>query len=306
MVKIRLQRRGRRKKPFYHIVIADSRSPRDGRFIEKVGTYNPMTKPATIDLDADQAFDWLLKGAQPTDTVRAILRVKGVMYRKHLHRGVLKGALTEEQAAKMLAEWVSKKEAKFADRFAETAKEMETLRKKVAGVAPEIKEPEPEYVAPPELTPTIESAAAATEAVVEAPVVEEAPAPAAEAAVAEAKASNVEMQAAADNAVNAAEEAAAEAAPAKEEAPAAEPDKLTKIEGIGPKIAEVLNNNGIMTFAQLADKEPAAIKTMLTEAEGNFGAHIPDTWPTQAKLAADGKWDELKELQDKLDGGKPA
>lgn len=281
MVKIRLQRRGRRKKPFYHIVIADSRSPRDGRFIEKVGTYNPMTKPATIDLDADQAFDWLLKGAQPTDTVRAILRVKGVMYRKHLHRGVLKGALTEEQAAKMLAEWVSKKEAKFADRFAETAKEMETLRKKVAGVAPEIKEPEPEYVAPPELTPTIESAAAATEAVVEAPVVEEAPAPAAE-------------------------EAAAEAAPAKEEAPAAEPDKLTKIEGIGPKIAEVLNNNGIMTFAQLADKEPAAIKTMLTEAEGNFGAHIPDTWPTQAKLAADGKWDELKELQDKLDGGKPA
>ncbi len=309
MVKIRLQRRGRRKKPFYHIVIADSRSPRDGRFIEKVGTYNPMTKPATIDLDADQAFDWLLKGAQPTDTVRAILRVKGVMYRKHLHRGVLKGALTEEQAEKMLAEWVGKKEAKFADRFAETAKEKEALRAKVAGVKPVIKEPEPEYVAPPELTPTVESAAAAAAAPAAeaAPAVEEAPAPAAEAAVAEAKASTPEIQSAADTAVNEAEAAVVEEpAPAKEEAPAAKPDKLTKVEGIGPKIAEVLNNNGIHTFADLAAKDPADIKTMLTEAEGNFAAHVPDTWPTQAKLAADGKWDELKELQDKLDGGKPA
>jgi len=308
MVKIRLQRRGRRKKPFYHIVIADSRSPRDGRFIEKVGTYNPMTKPATIDLDADQAFDWLLKGAQPTDTVRAILRVKGVMYRKHLHRGVLKGALTEEQAATMLAEWVGKKESKFADRFAETAKEKEALRRKVAGVAPEIKAPEPEYVAPPELTPTIESAAEAAAPVVEeapapapveeapAPVVEEAPEPA---AVVEEASAPVAEEAPAPAPVE-------EAAPAKEEAPAAKPEKLTKIEGIGPKIAEVLNNNGVLTFAQLAEQEPAAIKTMLTEAEGNFGAHVPDTWPTQAKLAADGKWDELKELQDKLDGGKPA
>jgi len=301
MVKIRLQRRGRRKKPFYHIVIADSRSPRDGRFIEKVGTYNPMTKPATIDLDADQAFDWLLKGAQPTDTVRAILRVKGVMYRKHLHRGVLKGALTEEQAATMLAEWVGKKEAKFADRFAETAKEIEANRLKVAGVAPEIKEPEPEYVAPPELTPTVESAAAAA-AEAAAPAAEEAPAPAAEAPATEEAPAVEEAPAA----VEEAPAPVAEEAPAKEEAPAAEPDKLTKIEGIGPKIAEVLNKNGIMTFAQLAGTEAPAIKTMLTEAEGNFGAHVPDTWPTQAQLAADGKWDELKELQDKLDGGKPA
>ncbi len=306
MVKIRLQRRGRRKKPFYHIVIADSRSPRDGRFIEKVGTYNPMTKPATIDLDADQAFDWLLKGAQPTDTVRAILRVKGVMYRKHLHRGVLKGALTEEQAEKMLAEWVGKKEAKFADRFAETAKEKEALRAKVAGVKPVIKEPEPEYVAPPELTPTVESAAAAAQEA--APVAEEA-APAVEeapVAVAEEPAPGVE-EAPAPVVEETPEPVAEVPAPAVvEEAPAATPDKLNKIEGIGPKIAEVLNNNGIMTFAELAAKDPADIKTMLTEAEGNFGAHVPDTWPTQAKLAADGKWDELKELQDKLDGGKPA
>lgn len=303
MVKIRLQRRGRRKKPFYHIVIADSRSPRDGRFIEKVGTYNPMTKPATIDLDADQAFDWLVKGAQPTDTVRAILRVKGVMYRKHLHRGVLKGALTQEQADKMLADWVSKKEAKFADRFEETAKEKEDHRRKVAGVKPVIKEPEPEYVAPPELTPTIESVAVAKAEV------EEAAAPAAQEEVAEAQASTPEAQTPADEALNASEEVAAvavEAPAVAEPAPASEPDMLTKIEGIGPKIAEVLNSNGVMTFAQLASKDPADIKTMLTEAEGNFGAHIPDTWPTQAQLAADGKWDELKELQDKLDGGKPA
>ncbi|MEO1714380.1 MAG: 30S ribosomal protein S16, partial [Bacteroidota bacterium] len=97
-VKIRLQRRGRKKAPFYHIVVADSRAPRDGKFIEKVGTYNPLTKPATIDLDRDLAFDWLMKGAQPTDTVRAILRFKGVLYKKHLYRGVKKGALTQEEA----------------------------------------------------------------------------------------------------------------------------------------------------------------------------------------------------------------
>ena len=101
-VKIRLQRRGRRKAPFYHIVIADARAPRDGRFIEKIGTYNPMTKPATIDLDRDAAFDWLMKGAQPTDTARAILRFKGVLYRKHLQRGVKKGAMTQEQAVTKL------------------------------------------------------------------------------------------------------------------------------------------------------------------------------------------------------------
>ena len=97
-VKMRLQRKGRKKRPFYHIVVADARAPRDGRFIEKLGIYNPMTSPATIDLDRDRAFDWLQKGAQPTDTVRAILRFKGVLYKKHLMRGVKKGALTMEEA----------------------------------------------------------------------------------------------------------------------------------------------------------------------------------------------------------------
>ena len=97
-VKIRLQRKGRKKAPFYHIVIADSRSPRDGRFIEKIGIYNPITKPATVEIDRDKAFEWLMKGAQPTDTLNAILRYKGVLYRKHLSRGVSKGALTQEKA----------------------------------------------------------------------------------------------------------------------------------------------------------------------------------------------------------------
>lgn len=141
MVKIRLQRRGRRKNPFYHIVIADSRSPRDGRFIEKIGTYNPMTKPATIDLNRDLAFDWLLKGAQPTDTVRAILRAKGVLYRKHLNRGVLKGALTQEQADEKYLAWIEKKEKDFADGFAQTAVEKEKFRKMIAGTVPVIEEP---------------------------------------------------------------------------------------------------------------------------------------------------------------------
>lgn len=132
-VKIRLARRGRKKKPFYHIVVSDVRSPRDGRFIEKLGSYNPMTKPATIELDKDKAVDWLMKGAQPTDTARAILRFKGVMYRKHLLRGVLKGALTQEQADDLYQKHVEAKEEKVKERFVQTEKEMEAWRKKVDG-----------------------------------------------------------------------------------------------------------------------------------------------------------------------------
>jgi len=134
-VKIRLARRGRKQRPYYHIVIADARAPRDGKFIEQIGSYNPMTKPATIELDSERAFEWLGKGAQPTDTARAILRFKGVMYRKHLQRGVDKGALTQEQADAKVAEWIEAKEAKVAARFEETRKEMEEFRKMVSGEA---------------------------------------------------------------------------------------------------------------------------------------------------------------------------
>lgn len=135
-VKMRLQRKGRRKNPFYHIVIADARAKRDGKFIERIGSYNPMTKPATIDLDRDKAFDWLQKGAQPTDTVRAILRFKGVLYRKHLMRGVKKGALTQEQADEMYQNWIDAKESKIAARFEETAKEKAAFHAMISGKAP--------------------------------------------------------------------------------------------------------------------------------------------------------------------------
>ncbi|MBK9108493.1 MAG: 30S ribosomal protein S16 [Saprospiraceae bacterium] len=134
-VKIRLQRKGRKKAPFYHIVIADARSPRDGKFIEKLGIYNPITKPATVDIDRDKAFEWLMKGAQPTDTVNAILRYKGVLHRKHLQRGVTKGALTQEQADHQYQEWVNSKEGNIAQKVEARKQEMADFHKKVSGEA---------------------------------------------------------------------------------------------------------------------------------------------------------------------------
>lgn len=111
--KIRLARHGRKKKPFYHIVIADSRAPRDGKFIERIGIYNPNTNPATIELNFDSALDWLQKGAQPTDTCRAILSYKGVLYKNHLLNGVKKGAFSEEEAEKRFQTWLTAKEQKI-------------------------------------------------------------------------------------------------------------------------------------------------------------------------------------------------
>ncbi|HOI31520.1 MAG: 30S ribosomal protein S16 [Bacteroidales bacterium] len=111
--RIRLQRHGKKGRPFYHIVIADGRAPRDGRFIEKIGTYNPITNPAEIILDFDKALTWLQNGAQPSDTARAILSYKGVIYKSHLLKGVKKGALTEEQAEVKFQNWLKEKEAKI-------------------------------------------------------------------------------------------------------------------------------------------------------------------------------------------------
>ena len=108
-VKIRLARRGRKKMAMYDVVVADARAPRDGRFIEKIGTYNPLTNPATIDLLDDRAFHWVMNGAQPTDTVRAILSYKGVLLKHHLAGGVRKGALTEEQAEAKFNAWLQEK-----------------------------------------------------------------------------------------------------------------------------------------------------------------------------------------------------
>ncbi len=108
-VKIRLQRHGKKQKPFYWIVAADARSKRDGKYLEKLGTYNPNTNPATIDLNLDQAVQWLHNGAQPTDTARAILSYKGALLKHHLDGGIRKGALTQEQADAKLAKWLEDK-----------------------------------------------------------------------------------------------------------------------------------------------------------------------------------------------------
>jgi small subunit ribosomal protein S16 len=111
--KIRLQRHGRKRYAYYHIVIADSRAPRDGSNVERIGSYNPNTNPATIDLDFDKALTWLNNGAQPTDTVRAILSYKGVLYKKHLLGGVAKGAFTAEEAETRFEAWMTEKANKI-------------------------------------------------------------------------------------------------------------------------------------------------------------------------------------------------
>ena len=113
--KIRLQRHGKKGQPFYHIVVADSRSPRDGKFIEKLGTYNPLTNPAQINIKFDRALYWYSVGAQPTDTARSLLSKTGVMMKYHLMRGVQKGAMTEEQAEIKFQNWMKEKEAKNAN-----------------------------------------------------------------------------------------------------------------------------------------------------------------------------------------------
>ncbi|MFI3304927.1 MAG: 30S ribosomal protein S16 [Rikenellaceae bacterium] len=120
-VKIRLARHGKKGYAFYHIVAADARAPRDGKFIEKLGTYNPNTNPATIDLKFDRALDWLNKGAQPTDTARAILSYKGVLYMKHLQGGVAKGAFTESDAEAKFNKWVESKSGIIASKESKLA-----------------------------------------------------------------------------------------------------------------------------------------------------------------------------------------
>jgi len=129
-VKIRLQRHGRSKRPFYHIVVADSRNRRDGKFIERIGDYNPLTIPATINLNVDRAFEWVMNGAQPTDTVRKMLTFKGVMYKKHLQRGVTKGAFDQEEADKRFNEWAEAKMSKVQERMALELKKIEDKRAK--------------------------------------------------------------------------------------------------------------------------------------------------------------------------------
>lgn len=139
-VKIRLQRHGKKGKPFFWIVAADARSKRDGKLLEKLGTYNPTTNPATIDLDIDGAVKWLQNGAQPTDTARAILSYKGAMLKNHLAGGVKKGALTEEQAEKKFNVWLEEKDGKISAKADSIAKAKADAEAKAIAVEKEINE----------------------------------------------------------------------------------------------------------------------------------------------------------------------
>lgn len=186
-VKIRLARHGKKGFAFYHIVAADSRAPRDGKFIEKLGTYNPNTNPATIDLSFDRALDWLMKGAQPTDTCRAILSYKGVMYKNHLLGGVAKGAFSESDAEAKFNKWLNEKTAKIEAKTNKLASDAKSAEKARLAAEAKVKE---------ERAKALEEKRAAAEA--------------------EAKAAAEAVAAAAENAAESAE------TPAEGEAPAAE------------------------------------------------------------------------------------
>jgi len=206
--KIRLQRFGKKGKPFFHVVVADSRSPRDGKFIERLGSYNPNTNPATIDLNFDKTLDWVNKGAEPTDTCRAILSYKGVLYKKHLEGGVKKGALTEDQAATKFAEWLSAKDGKIEGKKDSLTKSKDEVRK--AALTAEAKK-----------NADRAAALAIKNAPVEEVVEEEAVVEAEEEVVAEAAPeAEAEAEVVAETAPEA--EAVTEEAPAAEVAPAAE------------------------------------------------------------------------------------
>lgn len=187
--KIRLARHGRKSRPIYHIVVADSRAPRDGKYIQKLGLYNPNTNPATIDLDFETALDWLQKGAQPTDTCRSLLSKEGVMMKKHLLDGAKKGAFSEEEAEKRFTAWQINKQAKLQGEIDKVSKSVEDQAKEAleremkvnADRAAEIAKRKAEAEAP-EVEETVEAPAAEVE---EAPVAAAEEAPAAEAPVVE-------------------------------------------------------------------------------------------------------------------------
>ena len=212
-VKIRLQRHGKKQKPFYWVVAADARAKRDGKYLEKIGTYNPNTNPATIELNLDSAVKWLHNGAQPTDTAKAILSYKGALLKHHLDGGVRKGALTQEQADAKLAAWLDEKAGKVdakksglskaeADAKAKALKaEQEANAKRIAAQAEAAKVEEVAEEAAAEVTEeVVEAAAEETPAVdstvVETPAVEEAPVADSTAVVADSAAVEAPVEAA--------------------------------------------------------------------------------------------------------------
>lgn len=164
--KIRLQRHGKKGKAFYYIVVADSRAPRDGRFIERLGSYNPNTNPATIDINFDKALNWVNNGAQPTDTCRAILSYKGVLYKKHLQGGLKKGALTEEQVEQKFNTWLEQKEGKITGKKTGLEKAKEDARQTALAAEAKKKEAKAAAVAAKN-TPPAEEVAETTEGAAE-------------------------------------------------------------------------------------------------------------------------------------------
>ncbi|WP_298222046.1 30S ribosomal protein S16 [Flavobacterium sp.] len=201
-VKIRLQRHGKKGKPFYWVVAADARSKRDGKYLEKIGTYNPNTNPATIDINLESAVQWLHNGAQPTDTARAILSYKGALLKHHLDGGVRKGALTQEQADAKLAAWLEAKAGKVdakkdglskaqADAKAKALKAEKAANEKRMAAAAEA-EAATEEVAAEETAEEVVAEAPVAEA--EAPAVEETVAEVEEAPVADPSASELAEQ----------------------------------------------------------------------------------------------------------------
>ncbi len=229
-VKIRLQRHGKKGKPFYWVVAADARSKRDGKYLEKIGTYNPNTNPATIELNIDSAVQWLHNGAQPTDTARAILSYKGALLKHHLDGGIRKGALTQEQADAKLAAWLESKAGKVdakkdglskvqADAKAKALKaEKEVNAKRLAAAAEAEVAAQEEVVAEETAEEVVaEVAVEETPAAEEVVVAEEAPADE-EAAAAEEVVAEVAAEEVVVEETPAAEEVVAEQAPAVEEA----------------------------------------------------------------------------------------
>lgn len=251
--KIRLQRHGKKGKPYFHIVVADARAPRDGKYIERLGFYNPNTDPATIEIDVDGAVNWLNNGAQPTDTAKAILSYKGVMYKNHLRKGVAKGAFNEEEAEKRFNAWMEEKQAKIDG--------------KVTGIA-SAKDKAAADRLKAETEVNAARAAAIAAANMPEPVEEEAPAvEAVEAEVAESSAQATDSEAKVD-------------APAAEEAPAAE----AKAEEPAAKVEEPAKEEA--PAAEAKAEEPAK-----EEAPAKVEAKKEEEKPAEAKAEADKKED---------------
>ena len=208
-VKIRLQRHGKKGKPFYWVVAADARAKRDGRYLEKIGTYNPNTNPATVDINIDQAVKWLENGAQPTDTAKTLLSYRGALLKHHLNGGVRKGAFSEEEAEKRFTAWLEEKQAKIQAKVDGLSKaEATALAERLA--------------AEKEVNEKRIAAQQAAEAPAEAPAAEGEEAPAAEA--------GPEAEAPAEDAAPEVEAPATEEAPVAEEAPAAEAETAPEAE----------------------------------------------------------------------------